>query len=253
MVGRKKPLEKPLGNLAIAVKSCHKDLDAGFHKAIRETWGQEAKALGIDVFFFMGKDPTQANTRASRRYEKGEVVLDVDDSYDELPRKTRGICRWMTGKMFHHVFLCDNDTFVRPKALVQIGFEYYDYAGDFFRNHPGQAPFRYTDERGIPHENCRSWASGGYGYFLSRRAAEIVVETTPMTWAEDLYVGQALGSAIDKHEIKAVSIPFKTGGNNSSTEHFPKGPNRLFTPELLRLAYVHGGFNVLFHKGLLTP
>lgn len=241
-----------MSNLAIAVKSCHKDLDAGFHKAIRETWGQEAKALGIDVFFFMGKDPTQANTRASRRYEKGEVVLDVDDSYDELPRKTRGICRWLTGKMFKHLFLCDNDTFVRPKTLSQIAYDQYDYAGDFFRNHPGMAPFTYNDERGIEHIECRAWASGGYGYFLSRRAAAVVAEKTPMFWAEDMYVGDALAPDIDRHMLKAVSIPFKTGGDSSATEHFPKGPNRPFTPEILRTAYTHGGFNVLFRKGILT-
>jgi len=241
-----------LSNLAIAVKSCHKDFDAGFHTAIRETWGKEAKALGLDVFFFMGKDPTQQGTRALRRYAPGEVVLDVDDSYDELPRKTRGICKWLTGKLFSHLFLCDNDTFVRPKQLVQIAYDQFDYAGDFFRNHPGMPPFRYTDERGVPHEECRAWASGGYGYFISRAAAVVVVEKTPMMWAEDMYVGDALAPDIDRRILKAVSIPLKTGGDNSATEHYPKGPNRPYTPEVLRTAYVHGGFNVLFRKGILT-
>lgn len=49
--------------LAICIKSCHRDMDAGLHSAIRETWGKDAQALGISLFFFMGEDPTQQETR----------------------------------------------------------------------------------------------------------------------------------------------------------------------------------------------
>lgn len=236
--------------LAIAVKSCHRDLDAGFHEAIRGTWGQEAKALGIDLFFFVGKDPTQNDTRRVRRYVNGEVVLDCDDSYDYLPVKTRRICQWLGGKVFSHLFLCDNDTLVRPKLFSTTGFELLDYLGDFFANSPGQAPFKYTDERGNTYNECRSWASGGFGYFLSRRAADIVASTPPRFWAEDLYVGNTLAPAIDQHIIKAGSIKLR-GERNVLTEHWPKTAVK-FEPKHIQLAYQNDGFRNLYLKGLLT-
>jgi Galactosyltransferase len=236
--------------LAVCVKSCHRDLDAGFHEAIRGTWGRDAKALGIDVFFFVGKDPTQQDTRRVRRYVNGEVVLDCDDSYEYLPVKTRRICQWLAGKVFSHLFLCDTDTFVRPKLLTKTGFELFDYMGDFFDKHPGQAPFVYKDERGNTLNECRAWASGGFGYFLSRRAADIVAATPPRFWAEDLYVGNVLAPAIDQHMLKAQSIKL-LGERNAPTEHWPKTTVKI-NPELIRLAYQNGGFRELYVKGILV-
>lgn len=236
--------------LAIAVKSCHRDLDAGLHEAIRGTWGRDAKALGIDVFFFVGRDPMQQDTRRVRRYENGEVVLDCDDSYDYLPLKTRRICQWLTGKVYKHLFFCDTDTFVRSKQLLTTGFEWYDYFGDFFDNQPGAAPFKFTDARGNLFEECRAWASGGFGYFLSRRAADIIASTPPNFWAEDMYVGNVLAPAIDQHFLKAESIKIR-GERNGITEHWPKTAT-VFTPEYARLAYENGGFHQLYANGILT-
>ncbi len=231
--------------LAIAVKSCHRDLDAGLHDAIRGTWGGLAKTLGIDVFFFVGKDPTQQDTRRSRRYTSGEVVLDCDDHYDSLPIKTRRICQWLEGKVYTNLFFCDNDTFVRPKLFDRIGFENYDYYGDFFANTPGMAPFKFRDERGFQHDECRAWASGGFGYFLSRKAAEGIAATPPRSWAEDMYVGQVLAPAIDAKYITARSVPFR-GRIGALTEHWGKERTIPFTPKIIQLAWKHDGFRNLF-------
>jgi hypothetical protein len=236
--------------LAICIKSCHRDMDAGYHDAIRTTWGRDAKALGIDLYFFMGKDPTQQDTRRVRRYVTGEIVLDCADDYDSLPIKTRRICQWVQAKMYQYLFLCDNDTFVKPKLLLQTDFKNFDYAGDFFANNPGQAPFKYTDERGLVHPECRAWASGGFGYFLSRRATEGIAAVPPVGWAEDFYAGQVMAPAIDANYITAASFHFRDEG---TTEHWNKRITTKLTPEIIRLAYEHGGFKNLFVKGLLAP
>jgi hypothetical protein len=167
--------------LAICVKSCHRDMDAGFHTAIRSTWGKDAKALGIDVFFFVGRDPTQQDTRIMRRYTPGEVVLDCADDYMSLPVKTRRICQWAQAKLYTHLFFCDTDTYVRPNELLVLDFASYDYAGWFFVGEPGGAPFEYQDEYGH-YSDLRGWASGGLGYFLSRRACGVVATTPSTIW-----------------------------------------------------------------------
>ena len=240
------PWGVPQIKLAICVKSCHRDLEAGFHDAIRATWGKDAKALGIDVFFFMGEDPTQQATRRSWRYSSGEIVVDSDDSYEALPYKTRRICQWAGSKIFTNLFLCDVDTFVRPNNLKESGFEEFDYFGQFLVGEPGGAPFRYADEHAV-YDEFRGWASGGFGYFLSKKAASIVADTTPNVWAEDAFVGQALAPYIDKKEIKSGNVDLKA---TQVTEHFGKNLPQQFTPKILQEAYQHGGFKALYVKGL---
>lgn len=240
------PWGTPQSKLAICVKSCHRDLDAGFHDVIRGTWAKEARWLGADLFFFVGEDPTLQSSRRSRRYVSGEVVVDCGDSYEDLPNKTRRIAYWATGKMFSHVFLCDVDTFVRPKQLLETGFESYDYAGQFLTGEPGCAPFKYNDDRSV-HEECRAWASGGFGYFLSKKACGIVADTHPNVWAEDMYVGQTLAPFIDSHDIVAANINLK---QKQATEHWSKNLPQQFTPKILQEAYQYGGFRQLYVKGI---
>ena len=240
------PWGQPQTKLTICVKSCHRDLEAGFHDAIRGTWGKDAKTLGVDVFFFMGEDPTQQSTRRSWRYTPGDVVLDCDDSYEALPYKTRRICQWLLGKTYSHAFLCDVDTFVRPKQLLSTGFESYDYLGQFLVGEPGGAPFHYSDEHGA-YDDMRGWASGGFGYFISKKAASIVAETTPNVWAEDAFVGQSLAPFIDEKKVVSAHVDLQ---QRQVTEHFGKNKPQQFTPKILQEAYQHGGFKALYVKGL---
>jgi Galactosyltransferase len=241
-----------MGNqqLAVCVKSCHRDMDAGLHQAIRDAWGRDLKNRGASLFFFMGEDPTQNETRRSRRYVNGEIVLErCPDNYDGLPVKTRRICQWLQGKMYQNIFLCDCDTYVNAERLLKTEWQAYDYYGDFFDSVPGTAPRRFTDSRGAVHENCRAWASGGFGYFLSRRAAEVVAGTPPSFWAEDMYVGNVLAPFIDSKELTAASVRLKL---TRITEHW-SGINVPYTPKIVREAYVNGGFRELFVKGMYAP
>jgi hypothetical protein len=183
----------------IAVKSCQRDLKLGFHTVIRSTWGKDAKALGIDVRFFVGAEATP--------YQSDEVHVKSADDYNALPYKTREICRWANGKMLDYVFLCDTDTFLIPKKMLECGFDKYDYVGKIDKT-PG-VPFPYVavgrEGQQEHHSRCYSWCSGGYGYFLSRKAFQEVAFEHPMSYAEDLWVGQVLGPMIAQGEITVLN------------------------------------------------
>src|SRR5271156_2746122 len=157
-------------SLLIAVKSCRQDLERGYHQVIRDTWGIDAVSLGIDLIFFTG----------NRNQSKGilgwdEVSLDCGDEYADLPFKTREICQYAVACGYDYVFLCDTDTFVIPRLLLEVGFEAYDYYGLIQK--PLGKTFQYDaiSRSGKHHPGMYSpWASGGFGYFLSQKAARIV-------------------------------------------------------------------------------
>jgi hypothetical protein len=195
----------------IAVKSCQRDLRRGDHWVIRETWGRDAVRRGELRFFVGGDIPADA-------FEPDEQRLDCPDDYDSLPHKTRAICDYFLGSEKKTLFLCDTDTFLIPERLVATEHTRYDYSGRFGTIHPIGTTFEYNDGRGIV-ANCHPYASGGIGYFLSRRAAFLVAEAEPSHWAEDLWVGQVLGPHIQTGEISAGDL-FEFECNVSW--HFPR-------------------------------
>jgi hypothetical protein len=59
-----------------------------------------------------------------------------------------------------------------------------------------------------------------------------------------------MAPAIDANYITVASFHFRDEG---TTEHWNKRITTKLTPEIIRLAYEHGGFKNLFVKGLLAP
>jgi len=196
--------------LLIAIKSCERDAARNLNKAIRSTWATyfEGKA---DVRFFIGN--------GVQPLESDEIRVDAPDDYDGLPYKTRGIARWSVANGYDFTFLCDTDTFVRPE-LINCGFEQYDYAGHYHdENIVGRMFSVFIDERQQTLYNGYWWASGGIGYFLSRKACEALINEEPTHWAEDLWIGQVMGALYQRGEIKTHGLrPF----NSFITWHFPK-------------------------------
>jgi len=212
-----------MNKLLIAVKSCIRDLDAGFHQVIRETWAADAKQLGIDVRFFVGQtfDP-----RRAVKYQPDEIGLAVQDDYDNLPMKTREICLWANGKTYPQIFLCDTDTFLVPRLMLQSGYERADYTGRFNGNTlTPLTGYRTVSRSGgsVTYPTCYPWASGGYGYFLSRRSFTEVAYTVPKTWAEDFYVGQTLGPLAKSGEIQILDTTEQQYSNHFPSHVFKSG------------------------------
>lgn len=207
--------------LLVAVKSCREHLDLGYHDIIRATWGQALRGKA-HVRFFIGHTATdyfQAHPKAKARLlQNDEIEVDTSDDYNSLPFKTREICRWVFAKNIDNVFLCDTDTYVNAKKLLTCGYERYDYVGKISRPLGETFPYNAVDRAGNSTmiENCHPWASGGYGYFLSRDAAFLIADTYPKGWAEDLHTGQILGKEIAKGNMIALDLPA-----GSYSEHFP--------------------------------
>jgi hypothetical protein len=177
---------------------------------IRSTWGADAKRLGVDVKFFVGANAS--------KYESDEIHVDCPDDYNGLPYKTRAICRWASGKVISHIFLCDTDTYVSVTRLLNSGFEQFDYFGYFNSEMFGTKPYTAESRDGVRehHAACYNWASGGLGYSLSKKALSEVAYEHPTSWAEDLWVGQVLGPMIAKNELTVGN----SKGKNLSL-HYP--------------------------------
>lgn len=205
----------------IAVKSCQNDLARGDHNVIRSTWGSDAWDLGVSVKFFVGqrqiedrRDPRDLGSKL----ESDEVLLSVKDDYNSLPFKTREICARMAGKMISGLFICDTDTFIDVEKLLASGMENYDYAGFFFDKTKGTFPYDAIDRDGNVehHDETYNWASGGRGYYLSPAAFEMVADSYPTSWAEDLWVGQVIGP-----EVAAGTMSILNLRGQAVSKHFP--------------------------------
>jgi hypothetical protein len=157
----------------IAVASCARDRERGFHDALRDTWFNSLISI-TDKKFFYGS--------ASTLPSKDEVELFLDDSYAALPFKTQAICGWALRNEFDYMFKCDNDTLASPWEFNTFEFSKHDYMGgeNADTNVPGFPPGRIE------------FASGGAGYWLSRRAMQIVATAPTRGTAEDVFVAHAL-------------------------------------------------------------
>ena len=217
--------------LLVAVTTCVKDIQKGCNQAIRDTWAKDFS--GVDVRFFRGQSDLRDSFGSS-----DEIVLNCPDDYDGLPFKTRRLAEFVVQNGYDFLYKADTDTFLKPDRLLSCGFEQYDYAGKFVPPNftVGRAMQDLKDERGIRHSISYPWASGGVGYFLSRRACELVARTEPTHWAEDFWVGQLLSQ--NQREYRLCDLPNFEG--TVSWHHCSTGQKREFNPTWMYDAYRKG-------------
>ena len=133
----------------IAIPSCERD--RFIHQTIRETWAKESP---VDVRFFLG--------RGCETVQADEILLDVPDDWDGLPRKVQAVCRWAETHDYDFIFKADTDSYICIPRLLESGFEKYHYSGCC-----GEKPNEYPDA-------C--FPANGGGYWLSRRAFSYLAE-----------------------------------------------------------------------------
>jgi hypothetical protein len=186
-------------SVLFAVKSCNRDRESGLHQTVRETWGQHIVAPN-ELRFFVGQ--TAGLSRGD------EFPVPAPDGYADLPYKVREIMRHFLATRHTYIFLCDADTFIIPSKLLGQRYEETDFLGIIIKGmKPGQ--------KYIPVHTSRSGKesyappSGGFGYFLSRRAAEIIANTEPdpKVTEDDVYVGEALGPYFESGELVGYQPP----------------------------------------------
>ena len=155
--------------ILVAVATSHQATFRLRSAAQRATWGA-AKVDGVDVRFFVG--------RGGLGSVPDEIALDVGDSYDDLPAKTKAICAYALEHGYDYVVKIDDDVYLsleRLAAAVPIGA---DYCGRV------RLP-----SSGLPAPYC-----SGFCYWLSRRAMKVLVDSKLFfqTRAEDVITGNTL-------------------------------------------------------------
>jgi hypothetical protein len=142
----------------VNIASCHKH--RAWQQSQRDTWLPE---LRCDYRFFLGNPKGDA--------EQDEVFLDCPDDYNSLIYKTLESTKWALEHGYDFMFKCDVDTLVNPRNLLSSDFELHNYTGG--RN--------------------GHFASGGSGYWLSRKAMEALVTEPPKDGsAEDVFVADTV-------------------------------------------------------------
>jgi hypothetical protein len=161
----------------ILILSCAADRRNGRDLAARETWLRRWGEFIPCRFVYGVPSGSEADD---------EIAVEALDDYGDLWVKQRAAYRWAMKNDFSHVFICCNDTYVRVPQLLASGYARGDYIGR-----------RCQNER---------YASGGAGYWLSRRSmVTAVLGQPPSTWPlyPDLVDGRILESAriplIDDH------------------------------------------------------
>jgi hypothetical protein len=106
-----------------------------------------------------------------------EVILsNVPDDYAHLAYKVRGQCRWALEQGYDYMLQVGSDIYIVLDRLMNSGFEQHDYTGKTCGNHP----------------LVGGHYAGGGGYWLSKRALQLVVDSPVTFWAEDLWVGSIM-------------------------------------------------------------
>lgn len=179
----------------IAISSCG-DFEAnGNNQALRDTWLPSIKDFpGLDYKFFFGVGQN------APQLEDSIILPDVDDGYGFLTYKTQASLRWAHAQGYEFVFRCFPDTYVRVDRLMACPFADFDFYGDF-RSEEGGRTNGGTGKQMPTLQEAQNYASGGAGYWLSRRAFELLLDA-PITgiwrdeitvYAEDLWTGNILG------------------------------------------------------------
>ena len=154
--------------------------------------------------------------------KEDEVLLPVSYDFKHLPFKVREIFRWAWNRGYDYIFKVDTDTYVDVPRLLASGFEQYDYIG---------TPFYLGDEE---------YASGGAGYWVSRKAYGLLLdEPITIPW-DDIWTGRGLrknGINLQVDWRYNVNCPhdFSHGprpDNNSITGHLGFSPEPFKTDDM---------------------
>jgi hypothetical protein len=182
----------------IAISSCWEFEQNGCNAALRETWLPDTRQFsGLDYKFFVGYGQ---GAESAELPDDCIFLPDVDDGYGFLTYKTRNSLRWAHERGYDFVFRCFPDCFARLDRLMCCGFETADYHGDF-RSEEGGRPDGGTGKHMPTLQQAQNYASGGAGYWLSRKAFSFLIDAPVLgvwrddltPYVEDLWVGNILG------------------------------------------------------------
>jgi len=150
--------------ILIAVSSCSRYEDN--HQSMRDTWLPEASRLGMNYRFFV----------ENGGISKADTIVTENEDW-AMTCRLKAKLRWAHQQGYDYVFSCFPDTYARPDRLLTSGFDKFDYFGSVFKHSSPGATY---------------YCHGGAGYFLSRKAMEIVARQTTSYLNDDCWLGDML-------------------------------------------------------------
>lgn len=179
--------------ILIAVMSCWLCEVNGDNQSIRDTWRKDLPA-GVDFYFFHGSGSScypgsdkQYSRKDVRSIPSDVVVLSTPEAYLHLIERAHELYTGSRDKGYDFVFKCYPDTYVDVQKLLLSGFEQHDYSGHWLT-----AP---NTPRGDGTVNQYGCLGGGEGYWLSKKACELIADAEPIVdpIGEDTWVGEVMG------------------------------------------------------------
>ncbi|WP_323038219.1 glycosyltransferase family 2 protein [Gemmobacter sp.] len=235
------PGASPLHDLLVVVMSCQPYLDSRI-PTLRSGWLSDLAALGIPhVVVVGGAGPDAAGTR------QGDIVfLDAPDDYEGLPQKTLAMIRWVHDHTpFARMMKIDDDCFVDVETLFgSLQHLKFDYLGRPLTRVRGQmdrawhqakaaSPRGRMDLDKSPEPS--SYADGGSGYVLSRRAMATALDQAAspegrrligLSFMEDKMLGDllTLGGIRVQGQGWRVAVERRAGASGLTVPQWENGP-----------------------------
>lgn len=176
--------------ILIAVMSCWLCEVNGDNQSVRDTWMRDIPG-DVDFKFFHGSG-SSCYPGSDKKFSRADVdkvwldtvTLRTPESYEHLIERAQELYTGAFYADYDFVFKCYPDTYVDVPKLLSSGFEKHDYFGHWLTA-PGVSP-----------TNPRGCLGGGEGYWLSRKALELVVGATPCVdpIGEDTWIGEIMGN-----------------------------------------------------------
>jgi hypothetical protein len=225
----------------IAINSWVKGATNGENQAIRDTFLKDVPEL--EYRFFIGDGTPTGDDETGLQHsmdiahdhykikhannvpepfdyipEEDEIVLHVPDDYLHLTYKTRENIRWALAHGFDFVFQCFSDTFIDIQRLLASGYENYDYSG----------------------RQCTpEYASGGSGYWLSKKVMQLIANQPVTDWADDRWIGSiATKNGIVFHiDARYSEYPDYPSRNNTIITSHLAGTPVIYNPQQMYQIY----------------
>ena len=150
-------------NPILLISTYNGSRERGDNDAIRKTYLKEWGHLVPHTFIY---------DRTGRALQCDEIAVPSPVGFMNGAFKTRDAIRWALYHDHDYAFIVPTDCYVIVPRLLDSGYERHDYTG-----------YQVPDEGHI---------GGGSGYWLSKRAMEIVARSEPELDYEDRWVGKVL-------------------------------------------------------------
>lgn len=162
----------------ILISSCNRDRRNGHNQAVRDCW---AHFSPIPYKFFLGDLEPERDDEVGLPW--------CPDNYFSLTQKTQESLRWALDQGYDWFFRAFTDTFIDTVRLASFAQEIPHITCDYIGNTSFSPRILF----------CH----GGPGYWLSRRAAELVVQA-PRQGEFEKMEDQFVGEVMMKHSIKPI-------------------------------------------------